>query len=210
MSIDSGFAEQKQDAKLGIRGQIILSATTLFAKQGFDGASLRDIAQRANVNVAMIAYYFGDKKSLYLECLSQFAQDRTQDLPQILSKPQSAEEFRVRLKIFMQTMLKVYTTDSALLKIIMREMQNEKDELGPKLVGQMTPIFWLVKGFLQSGIEREFLKAGARADYLALIILGSLSHPCHCELAMKETMSKSMHEHVVQEEYLEQFLNMFF
>ena len=43
---------------------IINSAEKLFAVTGFDGTSVRDIAQEAGVNVAMISYYFGSKEKL--------------------------------------------------------------------------------------------------------------------------------------------------
>lgn len=43
---------------------IIGAAEKLFAERGFDGASVRDIAQEADVNVAMISYYFGSKEKL--------------------------------------------------------------------------------------------------------------------------------------------------
>src|ERR1700744_6295156 len=43
---------------------IINTAEKLFAVTGFDGTSVRDIAQEAGVNVAMISYYFGSKEKL--------------------------------------------------------------------------------------------------------------------------------------------------
>lgn len=43
---------------------ILLAAERLFAVKGFDGTSVRDIANEANVNVAMINYYFGSKDKL--------------------------------------------------------------------------------------------------------------------------------------------------
>ena len=44
--------------------QIIDTAERLFAERGFDGTSVRDIADEACVNVAMISYYFGSKEKL--------------------------------------------------------------------------------------------------------------------------------------------------
>ena len=44
--------------------QIIERAEKLFAVKGFDGTSVRDIADEAGVNVAMISYYFGSKEKL--------------------------------------------------------------------------------------------------------------------------------------------------
>jgi AcrR family transcriptional regulator len=44
--------------------QIIEAAEKLFSIKGFDGASIRDIAEEAGVNLAMISYYFGSKEKL--------------------------------------------------------------------------------------------------------------------------------------------------
>jgi AcrR family transcriptional regulator len=48
--------------------EILQVAEQLFAEEGFDGTSVRDIAKQANVNVAMISYYFGSKEKM-LEAL---------------------------------------------------------------------------------------------------------------------------------------------
>ncbi|RYD90762.1 MAG: TetR/AcrR family transcriptional regulator, partial [Sphingobacteriales bacterium] len=44
--------------------QIMRTAESLFAQKGYDGASVRDIAEAAGVNSAMISYYFGSKEGL--------------------------------------------------------------------------------------------------------------------------------------------------
>jgi len=44
--------------------QIINTAERLFSIKGFDGTSVRDIADEAGVNIAMISYYFGSKEKL--------------------------------------------------------------------------------------------------------------------------------------------------
>lgn len=49
-------------------GRIQEAATELFAAKGFDGASVRDIAQKAGVTVGSINYYYGSKEALYQEC----------------------------------------------------------------------------------------------------------------------------------------------
>ncbi|MDB5306829.1 MAG: acnR [Gemmataceae bacterium] len=41
----------------------------VFAKKGFDSATVREICRDADVNIAAISYYFGDKERLYVECL---------------------------------------------------------------------------------------------------------------------------------------------
>jgi AcrR family transcriptional regulator len=51
--------------------QIMETAETLFAEKGFNGTSVRDIAEKAQVNLAMISYYFGSKDKL-LEALFNY------------------------------------------------------------------------------------------------------------------------------------------
>ena len=44
---------------------ILIEAEKLFSEQDFDAVSVRDIAKEANVNIAMISYYFGSKEKLF-------------------------------------------------------------------------------------------------------------------------------------------------
>lgn len=48
--------------------QILEVAEKLFAENGFDGTSIRDISKEAKINIAMVSYYFGSKERL-LEAL---------------------------------------------------------------------------------------------------------------------------------------------
>lgn len=55
----------EQDAILNDKQRQILAASErLFSTTGYEGTSVRDIAQEAKVNVAMISYYFGSKEKM--------------------------------------------------------------------------------------------------------------------------------------------------
>lgn len=47
--------------------KIIEAAEVEFAEMGYDGASIREITQRAGVNIAAINYHFGSKEALFKE-----------------------------------------------------------------------------------------------------------------------------------------------
>jgi AcrR family transcriptional regulator len=49
------------------RQRLVRAALQVFASKGYEGASTREICRLAEVNVAAIHYYFGDKASLYRE-----------------------------------------------------------------------------------------------------------------------------------------------
>lgn len=58
----------KQDR--GTRADILAAARHVFASRGIDGTSVREVAEAAKVNTAMIYYYFKDKEDLYRSVLS--------------------------------------------------------------------------------------------------------------------------------------------
>ena len=56
----------KSDQPAGdTRAAILAAARRLFAQRGFEGASMREVAEAARVNNAMIYYHFKDKDDLY-------------------------------------------------------------------------------------------------------------------------------------------------
>jgi len=67
------------------REHILIVAEELFGENGFEGTSVRDIAQAAGVNLAMISYYFGSKEKL-LEYLIEYRVAHAYDVLLELSK----------------------------------------------------------------------------------------------------------------------------
>src|ERR1700741_5038936 len=61
-------APRKRDAD-ATRAAILAAATTPFARSGYDGAFLRDIAAEAGVDAALINRYFGGKDGLFAAAL---------------------------------------------------------------------------------------------------------------------------------------------
>jgi len=57
------------------RSRILDEAGKLFARDGFDGVTIRHIASRAGVNLAAVGYHFGSKKGLYHEVMCQILAD---------------------------------------------------------------------------------------------------------------------------------------
>jgi TetR/AcrR family transcriptional regulator, regulator of cefoperazone and chloramphenicol sensitivity len=53
----------------GTKRALIEAAGELFAEHGFEGTSIRGIAERVGANLAAINYHFGSKENLYTEVL---------------------------------------------------------------------------------------------------------------------------------------------
>ena len=52
-------------ARAGTREKILKTAERLFARDGFDGTTMRRIAAKATVNLAAMHYHFGSKEALF-------------------------------------------------------------------------------------------------------------------------------------------------
>ena len=65
-----GRRPREKGTDMDTRADILSAARKMFALRGFSGTSVREVAEAARVNKAMIYYYFQDKVDLYRAVLS--------------------------------------------------------------------------------------------------------------------------------------------
>lgn len=66
----AGRRPKSAQTEMDTRAVILSAARRVFASRGIDGTSVREVAQAASVNTAMIYYYFKDKEDLYRAVLA--------------------------------------------------------------------------------------------------------------------------------------------
>ncbi|MEZ4873455.1 MAG: TetR family transcriptional regulator [Bdellovibrionales bacterium] len=62
------------------REKLLKVALTLFSKKGYTAVSIREIADKANVNTANISYHFGGKFGLYRELFTRILENRQKEI----------------------------------------------------------------------------------------------------------------------------------
>jgi AcrR family transcriptional regulator len=67
-SVADNRTRRRHDAEAS-RQDLLAAALELFDERGYDATTLRDIGERAGVDPALIARYFGGKEGLYLAAL---------------------------------------------------------------------------------------------------------------------------------------------
>jgi len=63
------------------RQKLMRAAVHVFARKGFEGATVREICSRAKANVAAVNYHFGGKASLYAAVLEDIFATAYRDIP---------------------------------------------------------------------------------------------------------------------------------
>lgn len=59
------MSKPSENLQVKRKDRILDSAEALFAKHGFDGVSMRMVAERAEVDLALASYHFGSKRGLF-------------------------------------------------------------------------------------------------------------------------------------------------
>jgi AcrR family transcriptional regulator len=79
------------DQKVSPEG-ILRAAIKLFAKKGYEGTSIREIAEAAGVTKPMLYYYFGSKEGICKTGMQQFADEIAERLEGFMTDSRPARE----------------------------------------------------------------------------------------------------------------------
>jgi AcrR family transcriptional regulator len=80
------------EGSMEVRERILDAAQKAFSEKGFDGATTRQIASRANVPLGLLRYYFGDKLKLWQAAVDQAFGEIRSALDATTFRPRNAAE----------------------------------------------------------------------------------------------------------------------
>lgn len=132
----------KKDSKT----KLLEAALKEFAKNGFYGATTRDIAKRAGLNISAIMYYFGGKKGIYTAVLESIVVEVNalfSDLSaQYNGNKVNEKEAKILLKDIISRFLSVLTDDNIskdMKKIFFAEYFQPSDDFSILYEGLILP-----------------------------------------------------------------------
>lgn len=104
------------------RERLLHAALNLFAHQGFDKTSTREIAEAAGTNLAAIKYYFGDKAGLYRAVFFELQSKPEEEIRRYGGEALSLREALRGLYLGFLEPLKQGELTTLCMKLHMREM----------------------------------------------------------------------------------------
>jgi AcrR family transcriptional regulator len=122
-SIARALGAESEQESADSKEKLLLAARKLFARHGFDGTTVRALAQEAGTNVCMVSYHFGGKDELYRACLDHYGRLRLGATEHLLEPCKSAAEFRIRLSIFLRNLIDSVATNPDVHRMISAELE---------------------------------------------------------------------------------------
>ncbi len=132
------------------RTRILLSARRLFANQGYDGTTTRDLAQAAGVAEGTLFRHFTNKKAILVEVVTQGWVEILTDLLTELSEMGS---YKAVAKVMHRRMLHL-RENADLLKVCFMESQfhpDLRDRIQKEVIDKMMDV---AEAFFQTAMDR--------------------------------------------------------
>ncbi len=130
---------------------ILKVAEESFAKNGYRGVSLQEIAETAGISKSLIFYYFKDKKELYQKLLS-----KSLDLVLVQLKKAIASQKSPTKKIeeFVKSYFELLLNEEHLIQILARETSNPESETAAFVIKQSRKIIDILASVIEEGIKK--------------------------------------------------------
>ncbi|RYE23036.1 MAG: TetR/AcrR family transcriptional regulator [Sphingobacteriales bacterium] len=155
------------------QAHIIEVAQKLFATNGFAGTSVRDIAKEADVNVAMISYYFGSKEKLLEAIFNRHWTNVRLQLENLLHDESKSPLDKVYILI--DNYLDKYFAQQDFHKIIVREQMAHRED-GPlsEMMHQMKKGNQsLIKQLITDGQKKGVFKKNIDVPLMMATMMGT-------------------------------------
>jgi AcrR family transcriptional regulator len=174
------LAKKKKIETLDTREQLLKTASKLFAEKGFEAVTTRELAREADVNIAMIAYYFGSKDGLFKAMIEE-------RFPKTVSKLRAIQKIEGTAWDKISAVIDLYVErivgEGSFHKIIMRELSLEqRPEHREMILSGIEQNWKVIKTYIEEGQESGLFKTDIDAELTLASVFGTifqlLNMPC--------------------------------
>jgi len=126
-------------APLKTRQRLLVTASRIFAKKGYQDATIAEICELAETNIASVNYHFGDKENLYLEAWRHAFQEDLRNHPSDGGiDPKTSAEVRLAGRI-KSLIARIADPDSSFFAIVHKEMAQQTSLLQKIMEQEINP-----------------------------------------------------------------------
>ncbi len=181
-----------------VKDRLLDSAEELFCENGFEGASIRDIAALAGCNIASVNYYFGGKQQLYEEVwrrhLIPMRDMRISSIEKVMSQSEGTPNIEDIIKSFADTFVgSMVDTEktSRLSKLMAREYIDKHLPTDMFIDEIMMPTVTAIqKALVQTFPDLD----ESKISFVVFSLIGQLVHVVHVRTMFEHSGEESTRE----------------
>jgi AcrR family transcriptional regulator len=172
--------------------QLLGAARRLFARRGLTGTSIRDIAQEARVNSSMISYYFSGKEGLYRACIEEIAQNSLQMTQRVLQPAGDETEFRLRLRMYLDEIFRLFLEDRDTGLILIREYDRVHSPAEDIFRASFLQTLNLIVEFFQVAQSQNIIDGEKEPLILASLLIGCIMSQMRMDHLLEKTYKQTL------------------
>lgn len=142
--------------------RIIAAAKDVFAEEGYAGARVDEIAQRAGVNKAALYYHIGDKQALYAEVIHDVIGATGRKIAEDIARISEPEE---KLRTYIRSLTEAVSRNPQLPRIMIRELAAGGQHLPDVFFQDIALIFSAITDIIADGV-----RAGVFVETIPLLV----------------------------------------
>ena len=155
--------------------EIISVAEKLFSVKGFAGTSVREIAESAGVNVAMISYYFNSKEKL-MEAIFTMRTTRSTERLEKLLQDHTHSPFEKLDMLVDDYILKLFDQHIFYKMMYFEQMLDQNPTIKKMLLQLKRKNAELITKLIEDGQQKEVFKENIDVPFLIQTIVGTIIH----------------------------------
>jgi TetR/AcrR family transcriptional regulator, cholesterol catabolism regulator len=145
--------------------EILIHATEVFCKKGYEGASMRDLSRASGMSLAGLYYYFESKERLLFLIQKHTFTTILERLKARLEGVSDAEE---RLRIFILNHLEYFLANQAAMKVLSHEAEVLKNGFAAEVAAIKREYYRICVGLLDDLKRERDLQFSTRIAVLSL------------------------------------------
>jgi len=166
------------------KDKILSAAAGLLAVSCLHSISIRDIAKAANVNSALISYYFGGKEQLY-EAVIQQQFDRFHQ--QVACQYKSDGDILKNFSGACKALVDFNTSNPYMLILYFRELANPSPAYSKYILPCLSDASSRFVSMIQAGIDRGIFRHDTNPHYVVMSLVGMINY-CFMTCNFKKTL----------------------
>ena len=188
------------------RESILKEANRLFAEKGYEGTSIRELTEAAQVNVAAINYHFGSKQGLFEAVVKDFTLLKLSMVVMVLEPTKTLDEFRLHITMFMKQFLLMASNEHEAFRMLNRNIETFS-RLAPKdFKAIFVNIHTQFLKFVEAAQNAKIIRPDIDVEILTQILFGGLMDLARNNALRKAVNKKSIDNESFRDQYVTTFV----